>query len=330
MEPALTRPLSQARAPHWAELDEFSFVAGMRLLLWLYRCLGRWPFRALLCPVVFWYLTTQRAARQSSRGYLSRLAAWRGQRASAPSLIDVARHFAAFGETLLDKMLLWGGWFDEEQVRLDGCDVIVGQIAARRGGIFICAHFGNLELCRVMSRRQPGLKLTVLTHTLHAEKFNRLLARLDPQSQINLLQVTEITPATAMVLAAKVARGEFIAIAGDRIPVSLNARVALALFLGAPAPFPIGPYVLASLLNCPTYTIFALRRGRMSEIYLELFQESIRLPRQERDASLQALAAQYAARLERFCLAAPFQWFNFYDFWRLPESPIADVHPRNQ
>ena len=32
-----------------------------------------------------------------------------------------------------------------------------------------------------------------------------------------------------MVLAAKVARGEFIAIAGDRIPVSLNARVAPAL-----------------------------------------------------------------------------------------------------
>ena len=40
--------------------------AGMRLLLWLYRCLGRWPFRVLLCPVVFWYLTTQRVARQSS------------------------------------------------------------------------------------------------------------------------------------------------------------------------------------------------------------------------------------------------------------------------
>ncbi len=320
----MTRPLSQARAPHWAELDEFSFVAGMRLLLWLYRCLGRWPFRALLCPVVFWYLTTQRAARQSSRGYLSRLAAWRGQRASAPNLIDVARHFAAFGETLLDKMLLWGGWFDEEQVRLDGGDVIAGQIAARRGGIFICAHFGNLELCRVMSRRQPGLKLTVLTHTLHAEKFNRLLARLDPQSEINLLQVTEITPATAMVLAAKVARGEFIAIAGDRIPVSLNGRVALALFLGAPAPFPIGPYVLASLFQCPVYLLFSLRSRRGWEIHIELFRQSIRLPRKDRPAALDALAAAYAARLAAYCRQEPLQWFNFYDFWQV--GPLNDDH----
>lgn len=330
MEPALTRPLSQARAPHWAELDEFSFVAGMRLLLWLYRCLRRWPFRMVLYPVVFWYMITTPVARAASRLCLARVAAFRGHSHSKPNGISVLRHFASFAENILDKMLMWSGWFDTDRVKLHGADLISGQIAARRGGIFICAHFGNLELCRVMSRRQPGLKLTVLTHTLHAEKFNRLLACLDPQSQINLLQVTEITPATAMVLAAKVARGEFIAIAGDRIPVSLNARVALALFLGAPAPFPIGPYVLASLLNCPAYTIFALRRGRISEIYLELFQESIRLPRQERDASLQALAAQYAERLERFCLAAPFQWFNFYDFWRLPESPIADVHPRNQ
>jgi predicted LPLAT superfamily acyltransferase len=133
--------------------------------------------------------------------------------------------------------------------------------------------------------------------------------------------VTELTPATAVMLATRVERGEFIAIAGDRIPVSHNAQVAWAAFLGKPAPFPIGAYVLASLLQCPTYTLFALRRGGSAEMHFELFRESIRLPRRARAAALQTLAQDYAARLERYCCAAPFQWFNFYDFWRLPVRP---------
>lgn len=323
MESSLSRPLSQARPSHWAELDEFSFVAGMRLLLWCYRALGRWPFRLLLFPVVLWYALAKPTARAASRDYLRRIAALRSD-GHEPGWRDVVHHFAAFGEVLLDKLLLWGGWYNTAAPKFYGRDLIARQIAARRGGIFICAHLGNLELCRVLARREPGLKLTVLTHTLHAKKFNRLLARLDPQSQINLLQVSEITPETATALAARLEQGEFIAIAGDRIPISVNGRVAAAPFLGAPAQFPVGPYILAHLLQCPTYTLFAMRRGEVSEIHIELFRDAIHLPRHQRDPLLQELATDFAGRLQRFCLAAPFQWFNFYDFWRLPAKTKTD------
>ena len=81
-----------------------------------------------------------------------------------------------------------------------------------------------------------------------------------------------------MLLSEKVRRGEFVAIAGDRIPVSSNPRVAMAKFLGEIAPFPVGPYILASLLRCPVYLLFSLRTGDTSEIHFELFRESIRLP----------------------------------------------------
>jgi hypothetical protein len=41
---------------------------------------------------------------------------------------------------------------------------------------------------------------------------------------------------------------------------------------------------------------------------------------------LDALAGDYARRLERYCLRAPYQWFNFYDYWsdeggRRPTAP---------
>jgi len=308
----MSRPAAP-RALHWAELDEFSFVAGMRLLFWLCRIAGRWPVRLVLYPILLWYFFSQPAARLASRDYLERVA-----RSGSGKKLGVLRHFAAFAETLLDKMLLWSGLCDIDSVQHHGQALIAAEIARKRGGLLICCHLGNLDLCRVLSRQLAGFKMTALIHTKHAQRFNGLLAQLNADSQMNLMQVTELTAATAVLLGEKIARGEFVAIAGDRIPVSANPRVASAQFFGAPAPFPVGPYILASLLQCPVYLVFTFRRGRASEIHFELFRESIHLPRAERERALAVLAAEYAARLEHYCRRAPLQWFNFYQFWRLP------------
>jgi predicted LPLAT superfamily acyltransferase len=314
-------PLMPARAPssprHWARIDEISFVAGIRLLFWLGRALGRWPFRLVLYPVLLWYVSAKPWARRASRDFLSRVAKRVDQSGVDAGVLSVLRHFAAFGECLLDKLLLWCGLFDVNSVAIYGADKISAEIAAQRGALLICCHLGNLELCRVMSKRQPGLKLTVLLHTKHATRFNQLLAQVNPDSQVDIMEVTELTPAAAALMKDKIERGEFIAIAGDRIPVTAPPRVAMAPFLGAPAPFPIGPYVLANLFHCPVYLIFSLRTGRGWEIHFERFRESIRLPRKARAAALDDLAGAYAARLESYCKKAPLQWFNFYDFWQV-------------
>jgi predicted LPLAT superfamily acyltransferase len=307
-----------ARGRHWADIHEFSFIAGMRLLFWLCRVFGRWPFRAALYPVALWYMMAKPAARDASREYLLRMAQRRGAGWRKPGGFSVLRHFVSFAENILDKMLLWSGRLQAGSVEYQNLELIAAQVASKRGALLICCHLGNLELCRVLSKRMAGLKMTVLTHTKHAEKFNRLLARLNPESQVNLMQVTELSPATAMLFAEKIAQGEFIAIAGDRIPVAQSPRVALASFLGAPAPFPVGPYIMASLFQCPVYLLFTLGHGRAAEIHFELFREAICLPRKDRDGALAELAAEYARRLEYFCRRAPFQWYNFYDFWQLP------------
>jgi predicted LPLAT superfamily acyltransferase len=303
---------------HWAQINEASFVAGMRLLFWICRTFGRWPFRLVLYPVLGWYLLTKPAARTASSAYLRRARA-AGARAT-PGMAGVMRHFAAFAECILDKMLLWGGHADTSDTAFFGERQLDDDIANQRGGLMICSHFGNLELCRVLARRRAGLKLTVLVHTKHAQKFNRLLAQLDPESQLNLFQVTEMSPATAMLLNERVARGEFVVIAGDRVPVTSGARTCSADFLGDSAHFPVGPYVLASLLQCPVYLLFSLRAdaGR-AEIHFERLSDAVRLPRKNRTQACAELAQAYAARLEYFCLRAPYQWFNFYDFWQSPD-----------
>jgi predicted LPLAT superfamily acyltransferase len=309
-----------ARGLHWASINEISFVAGMRLLFWICRVFGRWPFRVVLYPVLGWYVLTKPLPRRASQEYLKRVAAY-----TSTSVPGVLRHFASFGESILDKMLLWGGLFKLDSVDLHGGELITDAVAAGRGGLMICAHLGNLELCRVLSNHRHDIKLTVLVHTKHAQAFNDMLGRMNPDSQLNLMQVTEMSPATAILLSERVARGEFVVIAGDRVPVSHNPRIATADFIGAPAAFPVGPYVLASILQCPVYLLFSIREGRRSAVYFEAFRESVRIPRHGREEAFNALAADYAKRLEHYCLRAPLQWFNFYDFWHSPPLDRPDA-----
>lgn len=298
---------------HWSAINEASFVGGMRLLFWVCRVFGRWPFRVVLYPVLLWYVATQGRARRASSRYLARAGAPHG-------VIGVVRHFGAFAESILDKMLLWGGFYDLSTVSLQGAEPLLAMIERRRGALLVCAHLGNLDLCRALSLRTPGLKVTVLVHTRHAQAFNAMLASLDPRSQMNLMQVTEMTPAMAMQLSERIEQGEFVVIAGDRVPVSPAPRVAWAPFMGQPAAFPVGPYVMASVLGCPVYTMFAVRDGARHVLHFECLRERVQLPRASRDAAIAQLAGEFAARLERHARSAPLEWFNFYDFWQDPHA----------
>ncbi|HEX7641727.1 MAG TPA: acyltransferase [Burkholderiaceae bacterium] len=316
----------QSERRHWAAINESSFVAGMRFLFWVCRVFGRWPFRIVLYPVLFWYLLAKPRARRASQAYLRRVAkhveidtGW----------IGVLRHFAAFAETILDKMLLWGGMFKTDGVRYFGIEAMHQCIREKRGVMLICSHLGNLDLCRVLSSMRNDFPLTILVHTKHAQAFNNMLAALNPASSLNLMQVTEVDAAAAMQLAERMERGESVVIAGDRVPVSAidadSPRVTFADFLGEPAPFPVGPYVLAGALQCPVYLLFSLRHGADYEVHFELLRESARLPRKNRDEAIAGMAAEFAMRLQAHCLRAPLQWFNFYDFWHFSRLERSDA-----
>jgi predicted LPLAT superfamily acyltransferase len=305
-----------AAATHWSQIGESTFVLGMWFLYGVYRWLGRVPFRLCLYPVVLYFWATRRAARQASLDYLRQLHRARQVPAHAPGWRDTLRHFLAFADALLDKVLASSGSYRFDEIRYEGLDAMLERVHSGEGGVFVTAHMGCLELCQALAVRCEGLRIHVLVHTRHAERFNRMLKRLNPDSSVHLMQVTEITPATAMLLAEKVARGEFVAIAGDRVPVRLSGQSCVDVpFLGRQAALPIGPYVLASLLKCPLYLLACIREGRQHTVVFEPLAREVRLPRGQRLQAAAALAQTYAQRLEALLVRAPLEWFNFFDFW---------------
>lgn len=302
-----------ARGVHWAQIGESSFILGMRLLFWLNRAGGRAVFRLALYPVIFWYVLVKPAARGASRDYLAHLHAFGGGLTPPPRWHAVFAHFMAFGETLLDKLRAWSGERDW-RLHFEGDRHMLDLMAQGRGAVVVMAHMGNLEISRV-SGAMRGLRINAMVHTRHAERFNALLHSLDPASGLSLLQVGALDPGSAMQLAAKVEAGEFIMIAGDRVPLD-DSRATIRLpFLGEEADFPIGPYVLASLLRCPLLCMLTSQREGVHHFTLDTLANEVRLDRRDRLAGVRPLAQRFVARLEAECLAAPLQWFNFFPFW---------------
>jgi predicted LPLAT superfamily acyltransferase len=47
-----------------------------------------------------------------------------------------------------------------------------------------------------------------------------------------------------------------------------------------------------------------------------------------RDAVVRAAVERYAALLDQYCRSYPYNWFNFFDFWRAP-NPKPARKPRS-
>jgi predicted LPLAT superfamily acyltransferase len=233
----------------------------------------------------------------------------------------------SFAETLLDKLLATSGRYDFAEVRLEGEEHVQALLVQGHGAILVTAHVGCLELCQALAARLPDLRLTVLVHTRHAERFNAILRRLNPGNRVELLQVTDVSAATAVELQRRVQAGEFVAIAGDRVPVD-GGRTATVPFLGAPAAFPIGAYVLASLLACPLLMLGCVREGAGHVVRFELLADQLQLPRAGREQALVHWTLVFAQRLEALLVRAPYDWFNFFDFWHAAETPPGAADAR--
>jgi predicted LPLAT superfamily acyltransferase len=301
---------------HWSDIHEAGALRGMRIMVWVQQHLGRTVFNFVLVPLMAYFYLRRGEARRSSLNYLRRVRRQHPESLPRGSLLALSfRHFLGFGHSLLEKYLAWTGDLPTVLMKPQEQDLLFNVVRSKQGCLAIASHLGNLEYSRGISRRHPELVMNVLLHDKHASKFANLMAQAEPVSRMHLLQVTEIDLPLALLLKEKVDRGEWIVIAGDRVPLGDSPRVSKARFLSDAADFPIGPMVLASVLRCPVYLLHCFQQGGQHHLGFELFAEQVRVTGSDKQAALQAYLQQYATALEVQLLKAPLQWFNFFDFW---------------
>ncbi|AOE50978.1 glycosyltransferase family 2 protein [Kangiella sediminilitoris] len=311
------RASAEQRDTHWSATKERGSTLGIQLLVWLYRVLGQWFFRLILLPVIAYFVLTGNKARRASYDFLRRLNRYQNNQ-SPVRWYHVYKHFYQFGLAAVDKIRAWLGDIRRKDIIFHNVDAFeaLRQSGKQKGAIFIGSHLGNLELCRAIGESDSKLTINALVFTKHALKFQAALDKFNPKASVNLIQVDTMGADTAIKLREKVDAGEIVIIVGDRTSVTQFGRVNYAPFLGEPAPFSQGPFILAGLLECPAYLLFCLKQSGQYHIYLEHFSDSLKLTRTHKKQQLQSIIERYAERLEYYCLKAPYQWFNFFDFWQ--------------
>lgn len=221
---------------HWADRQERGSFWLMKLTAFAAKVLGRRMLSPLLYGIVLYFFVFGRAARQSIWQYQQRLADWSGRDELRPSHKKVFSQFMAFADALLDKLDVWNGKLRLEQIEIIDPAQLRGQLRGERGQMLVGAHLGNLEVCRALAELGEKVTMNVLVHTKHAEQFNRLLGEAGA-SNLRLIQVSELDPAVMLLLSQRLDDGEWLAIAGDRIPLH-GGRTVRVDFLGHSAAFP--------------------------------------------------------------------------------------------
>jgi len=281
-------------------------VPLIKFIVWVALRLGRPAARLILYPICLYFLIFSNASRHASRDYLARVL---GRK---PGLADVYRHYFTFGTCALDRV-----FFLNDQLHLFDLQVHGEQIVLetwRRGGgcILLGAHLGSFEATRALGRRHGNLRVSLVMYEENARKVQSVLNAINPKLAMDVIGLGR--PDAMIAVVDRLERGDVVGILPDR-SIAGESHVRLP-FLGAPAVFPIGPFLAAALLKRPVLLMFGLYRGgRRYDIYFEtLIDFSDPTPRRHGEDA-QTAVRLYVERLEHYCRMAPFNWFNFYDFW---------------
>jgi len=329
--PAAREPASVQPQPAWVGRAERGSLAAAKLGLALYRLLGRRAFGVLLRAATAYFFATGRRSREASLAYLRRIAAHPDASPSLgrpPGLRDAFRHSHEFSTHVLDRVCLWMGALDELDFVHSGADALraLEDASARgRGAIFLGSHYGSFDMLRTLagSFRVP---VSVVMYTANAPVLQAVAGELAPDVGMNVIAVAPGSPRATFEIRARLERGEIVAILADRAGPADAERTVAVDFLGAKARLPRGPFEIAILLRCPVLLATARRIGDARyEVGVEPFYDGRPVARADREREVESLARAYAAQLERACLADPFQWFNFYDYWDAGADPHSNT-----
>lgn len=308
----------------WKYRPERSSMFWLRVMTWISLRLGRGTSRLVLYGIATYFLVFAPGARSMSRSYLQRVL-----KLPSPAAVGwrhLFRHFLSFASVIHDRVYLVNERFELFDIRVHNKALIDDLVADGQGVFLIGAHMGSFEVLRAIGRKQPGLRVAMVMYEENARKINAALSAINPNAQQDIIALGHID--SMIQVHELLDKGTVVGMLGDR---SLGNDDTRALdFLGDPAELPLGPFRMAAILKRPVLFMTGLYRGgNRYDIHFEPLADFSMLPRRGRTLAVQTAMTRYAALMEQYCYRAPYNWFNFFDFWRarapLQAKPSTDI-----
>lgn len=298
---------STTRQANWAHKPERSNMLMLRVMTWISLRLGRRAARGVLHLIATYFLLFAPASRRASNDYLRRAlgrpARWR----------DLYRHFFTFAATIHDRIYLVNRRFGLFDFEVHGEDMLRTLLADGNGLFLMGAHLGSFEVIRAIGWKDTDLRVAMVMHEDNAKKINAMLAAINPEGVQDIIGLGRID--SMLKVQERLDDGSVVGMLADRTPG--DDTLYPVQILGAEANLPVGPFRMAALLRRPVVFMTGLYLGgNRYAIHFEPLADFSDIARGQRDAAVQAASTRYAALLDQYCRMAPYNWFNFFDFWQ--------------
>lgn len=306
-------PISADGAPpSWSTQQERGSLWLLRLMAWIAVTLGRPAARVILHPIALYFVLCAPAVRRRSLRYLGRAlgrpARWR----------DVYRQVHSFAATVLDRVYFARGQLPVFDLTLSGVEQMDQAVAQGRGAVLLGAHVGSFEALHALGASRPGLRVAMAMYPDNARKIHGVLQAIAPEMKLDVIAIG--SGASTLQIRDWLDAGGLVGLLGDRFlrPDARRGAAVRLPFLGREAPFSDGALRLAMLLRRRVIFMVGVYHGdRRYELRFEPLADFSQraASADEAEARLRAALQAYVARLEALCREAPYNWFNFHDFW---------------
>ncbi len=296
-----------ASQPGWARTPERGSMLMLRAMTWISLRLGRRAARIVLHLIAGYFLLCAPASRRASSNYLRRALG------HPPRWRDLYRHFFTFAATIHDRIYLVNRRFDMFEFEVHGEETLRSMLAGGQGLFLMGAHLGSFEAIRAIGRKDTELRVAMVMHEENAQKISAMLAAINPEAVQDIIGLGRVD--SMLKVWERLDQGGVVGMLADR--TTGNDTLYPVQILGANANLPGGPFRIAALLRRPVIFMTGLYLGgNRYAIHFDPLADFSNVARDQRDAALQAAIHRYAALVDQYCRKAPFNWFNFFDFWQ--------------
>lgn len=293
----------------WRKNKERINVFILTLLLGIHTLFGRSFSLLIMRFVAIYHLGTNQYAVNHSRKYLQKLLHRKVLNK------DIFLHFYHFAVVTYDRLNFTQNKFNNYELNISINDENKSEINLK-GSIFITSHVGSFEIMRSLGLHKKETLISIVIDARHNQKIYDFLKRQSGE-EFNIIDSSCFSSiGLVFEIVNKVNQGHTVGIMADRF--QSHEAVKKFRFLDAEAYFPSGIFTLVARQNIPIIAGFGLYTGKNKyEIKLHNIRQSSIDGQYDKKQLAEVLQKRYVHLLEKTVRKYPYNWFNFYDFWKL-------------
>jgi len=226
------------------------------------------------------------------------------------SLNKLYRNYYLLGQTLIDKIAVMSGTPEKFTFDFDGEENLHTITSMQKGGLLLSAHIGNWDIAGHLLKRL-NTRINIVMFDGEHQKIKEYLTTVTGKSSANIIVIkNDLSHIYEIADAFK--NNELVCMHADRF-IEGNKTITTD-FLGEPARFPLGPFLLAAKFKVPVSFVFALKE---TALHYHFFATGAKdYSAYDKETLISQMLSDFAKEMETKVEAYPEQWFNYYNFWQ--------------